>query len=145
MAPAPPPTSPEPAAEIAALERELKAVRDERRVAQKRVAESEGLDQVIARVRRDRSALTSPVVEQVREQVQRLHDQLDESWDSVDNARHMAARLARKGPHLADRAALQAALDAEAAVRREITEHLRGAGVNVRVPGADPGWSDGAR
>lgn len=120
--------------EITALQNELKLTRHERVQTQRRVADGAGLDLAIERVRRDRSAQSSPAVDEARERAQKLHDELDESWDEVDRIRVMVGRLTRRGAHLADLTALSAALEAEAVGRAEIRENLEQAGVLVRVP-----------
>lgn len=127
----------EAAERIKDLERQVALVRKERQQAQRRVAERATVEMALERTLRDRSALTSPAVDEARGYAQRLLDELVECWDGVDRVRHMLTRF--RAQVAADFGPIEAALAAEMAVRVEFAAQVELAGLAIRVPVLEQG------
>jgi hypothetical protein len=124
---------PEPdAAEVRRLETELAETRKRRVAMQREAAESPSLRTATERVERDRSALTTSEIDDLREHVQRLYEDLAAAWDGTDRNRQMLSVLSAQ--FRTDYRPLEEALAREAQSRFEAADAAAAAGVPLTVP-----------
>lgn len=127
-------TAAERAQEIRVLERELVEARSARVAMQRKAAEGPLLAISAERVERDRSALSTPKIEDLRALVQERFDDLHEMWATVQNIRDLQRRLRRTYP--GNYSALDAALSADDDCRRQAEESAAEAGVALSDHGS---------
>ncbi|MEN4466812.1 hypothetical protein VXE65_32740 [Mycolicibacterium conceptionense] len=122
-----------------ALKRRLADIRMQIEVAQRAPVDPRVTAAAIEQARRDQDALTSPVLEDLRETAERLAVDIEHAWISLCRTTSMADTLAAKAPTVTVPSSLPAAITAAAAIRDQLTEELAAADIDtIELPALPP-------
>jgi hypothetical protein len=132
-------TTPKTIAERDALQRHIAEIGRQIEVEQRAPVDPAVMAAAIEQARRDQDALTSPVLEDLRETAEKLAEDIEYAWIGLCRTMIMADALADHAPTLTVPPALVAALDAAAAARPQLIDQLRDAGIdNADLPELPP-------
>jgi hypothetical protein len=109
--------------ELATLERQIE-------VAERAAVDRNVLAVAIEQAQRDRDALTSPVVEDLRESAENLCDEIERAWTSLSNTVGGCEAMAVNVPEVPLPPALPSALNAAATARAQLLERLNVADID---------------
>jgi hypothetical protein len=137
----PSPTASDLSAAIAQLEAELRETRKNRTLNERAAASLRTTRLAVETADRDRDALTSPELENLRDRADSMVTRLRDTWSSIDRIRLNALTVVNSGvdlssdPGIAGGTVLMAVLQTEAERRERATEQLIEVGLDsVRVP-----------
>lgn len=114
-----------------ALKRRLADVRLQIEIAERAPVDPRVTTAAIEQARRDQDALTSPVLEDLRETAEKLATDIEHAWISLCRTTAMADTLAAKAPTVTVPASLPAAINAAAAIRDHLIEELATADIDT--------------
>lgn len=114
-----------------ALKRQIAEVRRKIEIAQQRTVEPEVLTAAIEQARRDLDALTSPVLEDLRETAEKLADDIEHNWLSLCRTTLMADTMADKAPTVPVPETLINAIGAAITARPHLLDQLRAADIDT--------------
>jgi hypothetical protein len=135
-----------------ALASELADLRGKFEQAERRAGEPAVVVAAIDQAQRDRDALTSPQVEDLRETVEELCDDLEAIWTGLVHTLQNAVLLAKESPKTHRPDSLLPSLEDAVATRKRLMEQLEAAGIDYlafpKLPSyanLSDGLDDGAR
>lgn len=114
-----------------ALKRRLADIRMQIEVAQRAPVDPRVTTAAIEQARRDQDALTSPVLEDLRENAEKLAADIEHAWISLCRTTAMADTLAAKAPTVTVPSSLPAAITAAATLRPQLVEQLAAADIDT--------------
>lgn len=142
----------DPVARRDALKKQLTDVHRAIEVAQRIPVSPVALGAAIEQARRDQDALTSPVLEDLRETAETLSDDIEHVWLGICRSTALAETLADNAPTVPRPPTLLPAISAAIAVRSHVVEQLRTGDIDTVTladvpphPHLERGSDDGAR
>ena len=122
-----------------ALKRQLHEIHRQIEIAQRAPVGPAALTAAIEQARRDQDALTSPVLEDLRETAEKLSDDIEHLWLGVCRVTALADTLADKAPTVPVPPALVPAITAVTTLRSSLIEQLGTAGIDtIDLPDLPP-------
>lgn len=112
-----------------ALKKELADLQHQIEAAERAAVDRKVLAAAIEQAQRDRDALTSPTVEDLRETAENLCDAIERAWTGLIDTVGACETMAAKAPEVPPPPALPTALSATGAARTQLIEQLHAADI----------------
>jgi hypothetical protein len=122
-----------------ALKKQLTEIYREIEIAQRAPVAPAALSAAIEQARRDQDALTSPVLEDLRETAENLSDDIEHVWLGVCRSIALAENMADKAPTVPRPPTLIPAITAAETLRASLVEQLHATGIDtINLPDVPP-------